>query len=81
MVFYLESDCYTVLKEYQKKYNSDSTIIKEFRGFYSLDMGEMAKAELFKKKPAEIIAFFNTDAGKKIKCYIKGYRNKYDLLE
>ncbi|NDV94366.1 hypothetical protein D0T84_05460 [Dysgonomonas sp. 521] len=64
-VIVFEGECCEALAGYKTKYDNDSTVVSNFRSFYQIEMSEMAKAELFKKKPAEIIAFFNTDAGKK----------------
>lgn len=79
-----EDKCHVVIEEYRNFFENDSLAIKEFRDDYVIDtrnISSMGLSQLFSKKPSEIIAFFNTDAGKKHECYIKGYRNRYDLLE
>ncbi|MFC4674500.1 hypothetical protein [Dysgonomonas termitidis] len=80
MKIYFEAKCHVVLNEYKNKFDCDSSIISNFKADYTIDMSKIAQEKLFKKPPSEIIAFFNTDNGKKYRCYIKGYRNRNDLL-
>jgi hypothetical protein len=79
-----EGQCYVIIDEYRKFFNNDSITIQEFKNSYVVETKNISSVELarlFAKNPSEIIAFFDTEAGKKIRCYIKGYRNRYDLLE
>jgi hypothetical protein len=56
-------------------------VIENLKKDYNVGINENERIKIFSKKTTEIITYFNSEEGKKIRCYIKGYENKYVLLQ
>lgn len=75
----IEGKCSLIIEKYREAYKSDSIAIVYFKSNYTIEsMSSVSQEVLFKKKPSEIISYFNSEEGKKYDCYLRGHRSRND---